>query len=124
MRRIPIVLLALGCGGEPPSTQDSTPPVVVYEPTWAGMQLLIADNCARCHPSVNGIDLVAELPNQTTATITGYLPWVTPGQPDQSWMWLLVSGQVPTIPMPADGWLPLETVDPIRVWIEDGAPFE
>jgi hypothetical protein len=124
MRFIALTCLAACAGpdddGESADTGVAPEP---YEPTWAGMERLFADNCDRCHPSQNGIDL-RTVAQHTTTPVTTYLPWVTPGDPDQSWMWVMVSGQAGLTIMPADGLLPLETVDPMRVWIENGAPFE
>lgn len=126
IRRIGWMLVAAGCAKDGPETSADTGSEVpeAYEPTWAGMERLFVDHCDRCHPAQNGVDLHTDLANHTTTPVTTYLPWVTPGDPDQSWMWVLVSGQAGIQMMPDDGLLPLETVDPMRVWIEDGAPFE
>lgn len=119
-----LIPILVACAGDPPPADTAVDPPEAYEPTWTGMERLFADHCDRCHPAQNGIDLHAEAIDHTTTPTPGYLPWITPGEPDESWMWLMVSGQAGLSRMPSDGLLPLETVDPMRVWIENGAPFE
>ncbi|MEQ1501023.1 MAG: hypothetical protein ABMB14_02280 [Myxococcota bacterium] len=135
MRTIPAAILAaalpailLGaCAGDDTDATDTdtdtdTGEPVTYEPTWAGMEALFVDHCDRCHPAQQGIDLHTAIPADV-ATTTGARLYLVPGDPDNSLIWLEVSGQY-TTQMPYDGLLPIETVDPMRVWIEAGAPVE
>jgi hypothetical protein len=122
MSRAILFLLAAGCNGDTPTPTDTgTAPLPVYDPTWAGVQELFVDHCDRCHPSkLIDIDLHTGIPYD----LAYYQIWVKPGEPEQSLLWLLVSDQLPlSMPFDTDP-LPLAVVDPIRVWIENGASLE
>ncbi|MCA9491322.1 MAG: hypothetical protein KC621_15430 [Myxococcales bacterium] len=87
-----------------------------YEATWAGMERLFEDHCDVCHPSQAGFNLHVAIPADI-ANATGR--YVVPGDAQASSLWRSVSDQ--GVDMPLGGLLPLETVDPVRVWIEAGA---
>lgn len=126
--RIALLLLA-ACSGSKATTDDTdtpgttptgetgTEPPDVYPATWDGVQQLFTEHCDVCHPSEQGVDLHVVVENPT-----GY-PYVVPGDPDNSYLWQVVSGQV-ILRMPPTGLLPAETVQCIHDWIEAGASFE
>ncbi len=97
-------------------TGDTAPPLPVYEPTWAGMERFFAEQCDACHPSQQGLDLHTGIPED----IATYQYYVKPGEPDQSRLWLSISGPYATMPYQAP-LLPAEVIEPVRVWIENGA---
>ena len=86
------------------------------------MQQLFAENCDRCHPSQQQIDLHTLIPED----IAGDQYYVVPGSSADSFLWDIVSGQsIVQMPLATDvGLLPLETVDAIREWIDSGASLE
>lgn len=102
----------------PVDTGDTDLPPETYPATWDGVQQLIDNHCAVCHPATNGVDLRAGITDPTS----GY---VVPGDPDASYLWQVVSGGtlllMPPVP---DGPLPAETVQCIHDWIADGASFQ
>lgn len=87
-----------------------------YPPTWAGMEQLFTEHCDVCHPATAGFNLHSAIANDITG---GFGAYVVPFDPDGSRLWRAVSGQ--GLDMPPGALLPLETVDPMRVWIEAGA---
>jgi hypothetical protein len=126
MARAMLVLAVIGCNGDKTSesgdTGDTTTPAG-YAPTWDGVQQLFVDNCDRCHPSLQYVDLHVDVAADIES---GGGLYVVPGDPDNSLLWQLVSNPSPfQSAMPYDtGVLPLETVDPIREWIANGALLE
>lgn len=124
-----LFLLAAACNTDGATSESSdtggdtgTPTLPTYEPTWAGVQELFVDHCDRCHPAMQYIDLHEAVPYDVEA----YQYLVKPGDPDHSVLWQVVSAPIASqLAMPYDtGLLPLAVVDPIRVWIENGASFE
>ncbi len=97
---------------DPPTETGTTPVANTYSSDWAGMELLYADHCDVCHPSVQGIDLHAD---------TAY--WLVPGDASASTLWLDVAGLGFSV-MPKTGLLPSEDVAHVEEWINDGAVID
>jgi hypothetical protein len=126
MKRLPTLALVLGLGVacddavfEPPEHGSD----VVYEATWAGVRLFVADHCARCHPSVSPPSLPEALEEDLLA---GDEVYVVPGSPEDSLFWRVISvdgrleGDPPPMPL-GSGPLPSEETDHVYDWILDGA---
>lgn len=100
-------------------TDTDTPPD--YPATWDGVQQLFTDQCSRCHPVTNGIDLVPLIEED----LAGGHYYVVPGSADESYLWKVVAGQTAyNMPPPPEEVLPLPTVVAIRDWIDAGALLE
>lgn len=107
---------AAGCPAPDGVGPTTTPEPEGYPATWAGMEQLFTDNCDRCHPAQQGLDLHTGIPED----IAGDQLFVVPGDSENSLMWLQVSGQT-TLNMPLDGTLDLGVVAPMQEWIDAGA---
>jgi hypothetical protein len=94
--------------------------VVHYPPGWVGVVALIEGECVSCHPVLEDPDLLVEIP-QDIADETGV--YVVPGDPENSYLWQLISGSDPEyfMPMGLAEPLPLETVQNVEKWILEGA---
>jgi len=125
MYRFLFAALLVGCGASDggdsgeitPTTDETTEPPVTYDATWAGVEQLFVDSCDSCHPATNGIDLHADI---TADIASGSGAYVIAGDPDNSLLWKVIGTSTLSF-MPTTGQLPTETVDHVRVWIEDGA---
>jgi hypothetical protein len=99
-----------------------------YPTTWAGVQEFFGDYCYRCHltPSTypggaEPIDLVGDI----TADLQdpSYNPYIVEGHPEQSHLWLAVSGEdINLMPFDATEPLPYCERKVIEQWILAGAP--
>jgi len=120
-----------GCGdlGDDPVTGGdgiADPPAGV---SWAGeIQPILDNNCIGCHGvgGSGGLDLRSGVSHGNLVGVpsTGKptLNLVEPGQPDQSWLYLKLTGQqdVGDV-MPPGGSLGDAAIDLVHDWIEEGA---
>lgn len=91
-----------------------------YYPDHIGAIALMRDHCEECHVE-GGIwpQFTLELLEEDIRE--GNQEWVVPGDRNASELWARLSdnGEFPV--MPQTGALPLDTVEPIGVWIDEGA---
>ena len=113
-----LVSACSGDGADAGTSESGTDPVT-YPGTFTGVDTMVTEQCDRCHPAQQGIDLHAELRSESAHAT----PWIVPGDPDGSYLWQVVSGGT-FIEMPLDGLLPIETVQCVHDWIEAGAVVE
>ncbi len=98
-------------------------PTVEYSPDWLGVQVFMVNNCAECHP---GLEPAIDLPVDISVSLCAGQTWlVSPGDPEGSMLWRIISGDVlqddpPQMP-PSVGALPDAEIAHIYEWIEDGA---
>jgi hypothetical protein len=114
-----LALWLLACAGDDSAATEDSAPVdsgteisqtQTYDPTWDGMQAFFGDHCDSCHPATNGIEL-----RDTLDT------YVVPGDPENSRLWISVTGQSLSTMMPPSGRLPQETIEHVEAWIQAGA---
>lgn len=132
-RALPLLGLLLACGdfGDDPTGSDGpTDPVEPPTPTVSyasDVQPIFDASCVGCHGAGGnaGLDLRASVSRgnlvEVVATESSLLR-IEPGSPQDSWLYLKLTGQhdVGDI-MPPGGGLGSDTVDLVRVWIEEGA---
>ncbi|MBU2500878.1 hypothetical protein KJ682_06075 [bacterium] len=122
------VLAACSDNGTEPQLDDSGgggEPTVSFA---ADVQPIFDANCIGCHGAVGGnggLSLAAgsSYDNLVGVPAQGYSgDRVVPGDPDASVLYRKLTGaQGVGGPMPPTGTLPPATVDPVRIWITEGA---
>ena len=120
---IPLLTIGLSVGCDdtvfPTNNRD-------YTPDWVGVQVFFFDHCIRCHPA---IEPAIDLPGDIRGDVCGeFGSWVVPGDPDESMLWRVVSGEIrsddpPIMPF-GTGQLRSDQVDFLREWIQNGAVIE
>lgn len=117
---------------------DSEPvdPWEGYHPDFAAVGEVIQATCAlgACHGNPTGDTTLsfssssAELIKETLQTYVSEngFPLITPGNPDESDLYLSLISEDENIRMPRTPLDPLdaETIEKVRSWIEAGAPYE
>ena len=136
IRILPLLSCVIGCAGDDPkadtgtdtdtdtggetATDDGTLPV--YPATWEGVKQLFAAHCDSCHPSRNGFDLDVRIEQDIEGALGEY---VVPGSAQGSFLWQVVSGaSLLYMPPEPAGLLDPAVVEPVRAWIDAGAPLE
>lgn len=107
-------LFPAGAGGEVPDGG--------YPADWEGVSLFFADHCEACHAATAPI-----LPDAVEADVQdGAGALVVAGDPDASRLWQSIAHEGTAVPMPfgQPDPLPADVIEPIRVWIADGALLE
>ena len=90
---------------------------------------ILSDNCFLCHgfdPSTRKADLRLDTPEGLAADLDGFA-LITPGDPDDSELYLRISSSIPEDRMPhidTGKVLSPAEIETIRVWIEEGAQWE
>jgi mono/diheme cytochrome c family protein len=123
------LLLLGGAGCSDLGTEPESPPSAAAPVSFAAdLQPVFAARCVVCHGVGGnaGLDLNAAVAwdNLVGVVATNYGPRerVVAGNPDQSVLFLKVSGDVTVGDrMPLGGTLDTETIEKIRVWIAQGA---
>jgi hypothetical protein len=128
MRFGPLALIAAafslaGCDDHLfPASSGAEVPDGGYPADWEGVSLFFADHCEACHAAAAPI-----LPDDVEADVAaGAGALVVAGDPEASKLWLSIAHEAGAVPMPfgqADP-LPQDVIDPVRVWIADGALLE
>jgi hypothetical protein len=109
---------------DPPATTGETGETATvpdtYAPTWTGVQELFAEHCDVCHPAEQGFDLHIHL----ETPLQPYYSYVIPGDPENSFLWGVLTYEYLEPRMPPTGRLPDETIQCVHDWILAGAVFE
>lgn len=94
-----------------------------YDPTYAGMELLMQDHCVECHPAI-AIPTMPDAIRDDVQAGTG--TYVVAGDPMQSEFYLVMVGQsAQTGQMPANGNILSDDItQAVFDWIEGGALLE
>ncbi|MBZ0264911.1 hypothetical protein K8I28_09605 [bacterium] len=124
---IGLLAVVAGCsdmGDKLVTPNQNTPPPDI-DPTWVDdVSPIFTTNCTPCHvgstPPTNGFDVSDYNAVITKISLAGN-SIVTPGVPDDSELYLRLTGDGFS-QMPPGTPLSSEDVDLIRQWIEDGAP--
>ena len=95
----------------------------VYESDWDGVQEMFADQCTvACHNDGWGYDLV--LPDGVQQDVSSGLgAFVVAGSAEDSPLWWALNGSDGQDLMPPTGMLPIESIEHVKEWIDDGAPL-
>src|SRR5688572_1666941 len=115
-----LALAVAACSGSDDTDSETDAAACEYAADWAGMEQFFTDHCDSCHPSLNSIELHADVRADVES---GAGVYVVAGDPDASLLWRSVSG-VHTSPMPPGDQLPETTICHVEQWIADGAPLE
>jgi hypothetical protein len=115
------------CGGGSTSEDDDTPGMIVSLATLLDGPL---STCTSCHPGASKPDLktvaTAAMTINSDDVVCNGKPYVTKGDPDQSFLYDVVSKDDPGCKirrMPIGGKLPAAQLKLIRDWIKAGAPL-
>jgi hypothetical protein len=93
----------------------------VYEPNWEGVQEMFGDQCTvACHNEGWGYDMV--LPSGVEEDVSSDMgAFVVAGSAEDSPLWWALNGSNDMDLMPPTGSLPIESIEHVKEWIDDGA---